>query len=367
MMVNMVNIVNKIVNKMIKFPLWKDDGKSVVPLNEIQKRYIRIFLEKVENHKYNYVENKCLCGNNDESLDILISEKDRYGIPCKIVLCKKCGLIRLKERLDDISTVEFYKNEYRGIYSGSEVASEVFFYDQYKRGIIFLNLLKKHINLNEIRTVFEVGCGAGGILYVFKEIGKEVSGCDFGEKYLEYGKNKGLELYQGDLDPYKTLPNSQDLIILSHVMEHFNNPIELLNKILQHVAPEKYLLIEVPGIFYIPKNYFNPILYFQNAHVYNYYYYYLKVFFEALGLKVIYGDERCTFILKKPKNWQKQENILIEDKELENWAKKVEYGLKKYKIIHILKLNPYYYKVGLVKILDMLRLKNIIKRLLRKS
>jgi hypothetical protein len=68
----------------------------------------------------------------------------------------------------------------------------------------------------------------------------------------------------------------------------------------------KYLLIEVPGIFSIPEDYyyFNPILYFQNAHVYNYYHYYLANMFQQLGLEIIYGDERCTFICKKKENWE---------------------------------------------------------------
>jgi 2-polyprenyl-3-methyl-5-hydroxy-6-metoxy-1,4-benzoquinol methylase len=218
--------------------------------------------------------------------------------------------------------------------------------------------------LDEIKTVFEVGCGAGGILYPFHEINKQVSGCDFGEKYLKFGQDKGLALYQGEINLDKTPPNSQDLIIISHVMEHFNNPIETVNQILQHIAPEKYLLIEVPGIFDIPKTYFNPVLYFQNAHVHNYYYYYLKVFFEALGLEVIYGNERCTFLLKKPTNWVKKENIIIKDIELEKWAEEVEYSLKKYQLMHLLKLNPYYYKIGLIKTLDILGLKNILKKLL---
>jgi len=354
----------KVIDSLIKFPLWKNDGMSSIILSEIQKKYISIFLDKIKKHEYRFVENPCLCGNMDRSFDLLISEKDRYGIPCKIVLCKKCGLIRLKERLDDYSTTEFYRNEYRGIYVGEELASNKFFKDQYIRGQTFLNLIKSYINLNEVNTVFEVGCGAGGVIYPFYEINKQVSGCDFGEKYLKFGQNKGLFLYEGEINPNKTPMNSQDLIILSHVMEHFNHPIERINQIIEYVKTGKYLIIEVPGIFAILNIYFNPILYFQNAHVYNYYYYYLKVFFETLGLEVIYGNERCTLLLRKPKNWTKKEIVSIENIEFTNYAKKVEYTLKKYKLIHLLKLNPYYYNRCLIRILDMFGLKNVIKKLL---
>lgn len=352
------------LDNFIKLPMWENDGQAIVELNDLQKKQITNFLNKIKNNEYQLIYNTCLCGNCDKALDIIVAEKDRYGIPCDNVLCKKCGLIRLKDRLDDYSTAEFYKNEYRDIYVGQDVASDKFFTDQSRRGQSFLNLVKTHINLDEIRTVFEVGCGAGGILYPFHQNNKRVSGCDFGEKYLKFGQDRGLELYQGEINHDKTPINSQDLIIVSHVMEHFNHPIETVNQIIKHITPEKYLLVEVPGIFDIPKTYFKPILYFQNAHVYNYYNYYLKVFFEALGLEVIYGNERCTFLLKKPKNWVEKENTVIVDLELSKWVNEVEYSLKKYQVMYLLKLNPYFYKLALIKLLDILGIKHIIKNLI---
>ncbi len=117
-----------------------------------------------------------------------------------------------------------------------------------------------------------------------------VSGCDFGEKYLKFGQEKGLDLYDGEIDPQKTPKNSQDLIILSHVLEHITNPINFINEILEYLRDEKYLLVEVPGIFDIKRTYYhNPSVYFQNAHIFNFYKHYLNQFFETLGLKIIYG------------------------------------------------------------------------------
>ncbi len=352
------------INNLVSFPIWKNDGREIVDLNDLQKKQIKNFLSKLKSGEYKFLENPCLCGNTDKSLDILVAEKDRYGIACDNVLCKKCGMIRLKERLDDYSTAEFYKNEYRDIYVGKEQASDNFFNSQAERGQTFYELVKKYVDISEIKTVFEIGCGAGGILYPFHKDGKKVSGCDFGEKYLKFGQSKGLDLYQGEIDFDKTQKKSQDLVILSHVMEHFNEPIKTMNEIIELISDEKYLLVEVPGIFDIKKTYFNPILYFQNAHVHNYYYYYLKIFFESLGLKVVYGNERCTFILQKPTNWTMQSDILIYDENMPSWAEKIEKDLKKNYLLHVLKLNPYYLKRGLVKVLDKLGLKKIVKKLL---
>ncbi|HOI83649.1 MAG TPA: hypothetical protein PKW30_05025, partial [Campylobacterales bacterium] len=168
------------LNSLINFPIWKNDGAEVVELNVLQKEQIKNFIKKVESKEYKFVDNPCLCGNTDKSLDVLVTQKDRYGIPCENVLCKKCGLIRLKKRLNDYSTAEFYKNEYRDIYVGQELASDDFFGSQSQRGRAFLDLVASNVDISEIKTVFEIGCGAGGILYPFCQEGKKVSGCDFG-------------------------------------------------------------------------------------------------------------------------------------------------------------------------------------------
>lgn len=363
-----LNIIGKYMfYELISFPLWKNDEKAIIKLSSVQKKYIQIFNEKVKRKEYGFIENNCLCGNKDKDKDLLISEKDRYGIACNIVLCEKCGLIRLEKRLDDESTAHFYMNLYRYIYVGIEFATQDFFTSQMDRGRTFLNLLKKYARLNDIDNVFEVGCGAGGLLYPFYLEDKFVSGCDFGEKYLEFGIYKGLNLYQGEIDPVKTPKESQDLIILSHVMEHLNNPLEALIDIIEYIKPGKYLLVEVPGIFDIKNTYHDPILYFQNAHVYNYYYSYLKRFFEALGLKVLYGNERCTFILQKPREYAPNKHVLISSDGLSLWADKVAKELKKQYLVHHLKLNSYYVRIGLIKLLEWLGIKSYIKAILPKK
>ena len=129
------------ISKLVKFPIWKNDGKAVVNINNLQKKQIQNFISKINSKEYNFVDNLCLCGNIDKNLDIVVTEKDRFGIPCINILCKKCGLIRLKDRLDDHSTAQFYMGEYRDIYVGKEEATDEFFDSQARRGQTFLNLV----------------------------------------------------------------------------------------------------------------------------------------------------------------------------------------------------------------------------------
>lgn len=333
-----------LLEQLVSYPLWDDDGKAALKLNKTQREAIKVFINKVNTGTYKYVKNPCLCGIDDEFTDVLIAQKDRYGIPCKNVLCMNCGLIRIKDRLDDDSTAAFYKNDYRNIYVGLDIATQDFFNSQMRRGEQFYSLISQHINISQIKTVFEVGCGAGGILNAFKQAGHLVSGCDFGEKYLAFGRLNGLTLYQGELSTQNTAEQSQDLIILSHVMEHFNTPIESLINITKFIKPEGYLFIEVPGIFNIPKAYENPLMYFQNAHVYNFHANFLKTLFKSMGLEVILSNETCSLLLKKPKDWSVPNIGRFLKASHSSCAEKVAISLKKYYLQHMLKINPTVYR-----------------------
>ena len=323
-------------------PLYNNDAQPMIPLSKFQKKSIKNLLNDIKKGKLNLVDNHCLCLNQTPENDIVIAEKDRYAIPVKNVLCSKCGLIRSKKIFDEKSNLEFYKNYYRNIYTGLNKPNDNIFLNEKARGKQFLSLVKKHVNLNEIEKLLEVGCGSGGIIKPFDDIGISCVGVDYEENYLEFGRNKGLMLLCGDYK--KQIKNeSIDLLILSHVMEHFTKPIEEIVEIIKKVKADKYLLIEVPGIFYMDKPYLNPIFYLQNAHIFNYYYAdYLKIFYTSLGLEVLYGDERCTFLLKKKTNWEIPKIGYVYNSSLAIYPKKIrKFILKTYFIYKNFKKYKY--------------------------
>jgi 2-polyprenyl-3-methyl-5-hydroxy-6-metoxy-1,4-benzoquinol methylase len=118
------------------------------------------------------------------------------------------------------------------------------------------------------RRVLEVGCGAGGILNHFRQIGAEVKGCDLGSEYLQYGATRhGLDLVHGPIDAVSDIEKF-DLIIYSHVFEHLLHPRAELLKIARRLAPQGVLYIEVPGIHNIRRQYRCDFLrLLQHAHV----------------------------------------------------------------------------------------------------
>ncbi len=279
-------------------PIYYNDNIISAKISPSQREAIEELRTLLLKNELVLKQNKCLCQNEHSENDIIISEKDRYGLPFPQIICSKCGLIRSGLVFDESSNNIFYEKLYRRIYTSGLSMNEFFYEYQINQGRRLLKILQKNIPIDDINIVAEDGCGAGGLLLPFKEIGKQVYGNDYNLSFLEYGKNKGINTFYGEFTEMME-EDSCDLIILSHVLEHFLDPISELQKIISRLKKNKYMIVEVPGIFNIGSDYVNPILYFQNAHVYNFYAEFLKVFFETNGLKVIYGDEYCDFILQK--------------------------------------------------------------------
>lgn len=338
-------------------PFYKDDWKPAIKLSKFQLKNIEIVKDKISNWKYILVKNNCLCNNVKEKNDIIISKKDRYGLNISQVLCSKCWLIRSWVVFDEKSNMEFYKNEYRSIYVWAEIPPKEFFDRQKERWLVFKDLFKKYGKYSTNMNIFEIWCWAGGILLSRKEEWSICWWCDFNEKYLDYGIHKWLNLKYWDYD--KLLEEeSIDVIIVSHVMEHFLTPIRDIQKIVSKIKKWWYLIVEVPWIFTIHEMYFDPLLYLQNAHVFNYYKQYLNIFFKQLWLKIIYWDERCTFILQKPDEYKIWKIHHIYDTSLGIYPNKIlQYLIKCKKNIYF---NPFFWAD---KILKPLWLYNLIKKI----
>lgn len=284
------------------FPLYEDDGvPEDMALTARQLESVAEVRQKLLSGVYEMIPCRCLCGNAAAERDVVLSRKDRYGLPLSSLICSKCGLVRSAEILSPPSMAQFYQQEYRVIYSDPAGSPESLFNGQVVRGRRLLDCLTSKVGRAR-GLVFEVGCGAGGILAPFRKAGYDVAGCDYEESYLEYGRSQGLRLHSGGHESMQ-LENDMGVVVLSHVLEHFANPIAVLIAVVQRLNDGGYLLVEVPGVLRIHEVYFNPLAYLQGAHVYSYTAQHLRVLFESMNLVVVSGDEKCVFIVKKPAGW----------------------------------------------------------------
>lgn len=238
----------------------------------------------------------CTCNGCDFEL---LATKDRYGLFMPVVICRRCGLVQTNPRMDQRSYDEFYSSGYRNLYSGPQPKAE-FFDAQYSRGKVIHEFLASSGFEVTGMFVLEVGCGAGGIIKYFKDLGNTVLGIDLDEEYLDFGRMEhGLDLRCGKLGDV-CIERVPDLVIYSHVVEHLLDPVKELQLLGEVISTNTIVYIEVPGIRNIKRNYYMDFLrYLQNAHAYHYTLTTLTNLLMKNGFAVLKGDEFIRVIAGK--------------------------------------------------------------------
>ena len=305
-----------------RFFEWNNDG---LPLIDSQKKVIEQFNQKVKIGQYKLEPNYCLCGHK---CDKLIAKKDRYGVDINTYICKHCGLIRSNPYYTQETLNDFYNNEYRNWYILGERDDEKFFENQHNIGKNYLANIEKFLNKSlEGETVYEIGCGMGGILKAFKDKICTIKGVDLGEEYINIGRDKyNLDLEAAEWQILKKYQKA-DILILSHVLEHITTPIDFLKDIREIIKDEGLLYVAVPTIEVIPLWYQNNIFhYLQNAHIYNFSNETLQYVLEMAGFhKECAIVEQGTIIAKKVNSFRKLKDV-PEDAYKINMNRLIEYA-----------------------------------------
>ena len=99
-------------------------------------------------------------------------------------------------------------------------------------------------------SVLDLGCGSGQNTFLISSIVKNVIGIDYCKKDIETAKrkykSKNLSFFCGEAREYLSNCNQKyDVLILSHVLEHLDEPQDFIEKLKHHF---KYVYIEVPDI-----------------------------------------------------------------------------------------------------------------------
>jgi SAM-dependent methyltransferase len=109
-----------------------------------------------------------------------------------------------------------------------------------------INYIKSELNKKHI--VLDLGCASGNITKKISPFVKKIVGIDFNQILIEEAKknnsNYNIEYIVSDIFDYlKKIKKNFDILILSHVLEHLDNPYDFLNKIKNKF---KKIYIEIP-------------------------------------------------------------------------------------------------------------------------
>ena len=192
-----------------------------------------------------------------------VSEVDRYGFYYPTGMCIQCGNVQQKSYYDDETLALFYSKFYRTIY-GNSTPKSLFESQRNGNGLAIFEFVK---SVSNPKKVLEIGCGAGGILSRYLDIGCEVLGLDFDENFLAYAQKNNIPVKRGSVEQLG-FNEQYDLIILSHVLEHIKYPSDFLEKLSRHLTNDGVLYIEVPSLDNLENGgyKYDLLRYLQNAH-----------------------------------------------------------------------------------------------------
>ena len=295
-------------------------GQGSIFLEKDQVEIKKILLDKLATGEYKEEHIKCNCGADDYTV---ISKIDRHGVPISQVICKECGLVYLNPRMNQETYNDFYDKYYRKLYSSifnfpnRKVLGDnlsITSLDRYPeetlspRTIEFniFSLLGDILKTKKL-NILEVGFGNSNMLEKLKSCGHNVTGIDLDSNCVNIAKNKGLNvIHAHTTDLIKDYSGKFDLIITTHVVEHFLDLDEELSNIKKLLKADGQFYVEVPGITSYGYDF---LLMFQNAHTYFFNLSTLNNVLNRNGFELVRGTEIVTALYKINENIKPQIDI----------------------------------------------------------
>jgi len=167
--------------------------------------------------------------------------------PIRFVVCRDCGFIYQTPRftLDELKPI--YVDEYRkGVLAADGVPQEHYLAFARTKSRAEYDWIAARLPGGAGRRVLEVGCATGQLLRDFKDAGWSVLGIEPTTVFAEYGSRvHGIEI-RPTLFEEAELPGRFDLVILSQVLEHVEDPDAVLMRAASLLGPGGRLYISVP-------------------------------------------------------------------------------------------------------------------------
>jgi len=279
-------------------------------LNDISKKYKSLLLADIQNKKIKLEEaTSCICctsANLEKLLDV-----DRFDLPFGSYICKDCGLVITSPRIQQESLPYYYEKYYHPLNYGKESLEHQVALFKECQGKKIYRKLQLHISNKPELDVLEIGAGVGSVLDEFREeaskekIKVNLLGTEYSAECIEQCKRRNIIAIEGNAETVLTQNRKFDIIILSHVFEHFidlENELNVLKKLLKD---DGLLYIEVPGLLdNHDKAYydFSFLGYSVHAHMYNFTLVTLRNIVEKYGFILEEGNEKVETIFHLGKN-----------------------------------------------------------------
>lgn len=144
-------------------------------------------------------------------------------------------------------------------------------------------------------SVLDVGCYTGGLGQILKPRGYLYFGIDIDEQVLRKAKERKLNVAYCDLDkgniPFK---RKFDYIVILDVLEHLQNPRQVIRKLQKNMAENSFLIAALPNDYHV-LNRIRFLLgkplqrdpFWEHGHLHIFPKEYGKRFLEELGFNIV--------------------------------------------------------------------------------
>lgn len=130
--------------------------------------------------------------------------------------------------------------------SWQKLIGSLVFLHPIRRAFIDCGVLR--LNSQPGGRLLEVGCASGGLLEYLQSLGWQTEGVEIDPVAVEQARLKKLQVRLGQLEDQGYPHNHFDVIVMSHVIEHIHDPLELLRECRRILKPNGRLVIITPNL-----------------------------------------------------------------------------------------------------------------------
>ena len=203
-----------------------------------------------------------LCGANDASL-IYEARERVHGLPgiFRIVRCARCGLAYLNPRPVAAFLNSYYPENYHTATNTSIYSNLVSFLETFAvKGNNFLAKIVRKFLLFYGRiawrilavkppasTILDIGCGLGNDLFTLTQFGWHGLGIETSKTACVHAAKRGLKVFNGRLEQADLQPESFDVALFNHVLNHLPDPLDSLKRVHKALKPDGILVLCLPN------------------------------------------------------------------------------------------------------------------------
>ena len=168
----------------------------------------------------------------------------------ELLTCPGCGLVGLRVLPSAADRKALYQEDYYDAEQGDR------FLGPLERVVQLFRRLRRHDLLrfwsadadqNLPRSFLDVGCGRGLLVDLFTAVGFVAIGTQLSETAARAARARGSDVRLGELRQLELPAGSFGLVVLYHVLEHVEDPLEELREVHRVLGQGGLLVVEVPS------------------------------------------------------------------------------------------------------------------------